>query len=105
MTITEEKTFEFDMRCCNFDSVEPCCRFGYGVTDCVNEYMCFERVQGHLEENFMIIAITSLLHAVCLAFITCAAFVVYVFMRRRQDREREKEENIEKETLFEKLCC
>merc|ERR1712129_130211 len=64
MTITEEKTFEFDMRCCNFDNIEPCCRFGYGVTDCVNEHMCFERVKGHLEENFMIIAMTSLIHSI-----------------------------------------
>eukprot|EP00483_Globobulimina_turgida_P008587 UN08605 len=66
LTDQEEKTFEFHNFCCNFNTIEPCCRLAYGVTDCVNEYFCFEIVEPHLIEQFTIIEVTSAIQSVIL---------------------------------------
>eukprot|EP01083_Nonionella_stella_P154714 498906_1 len=80
LTAVEEKTFEFHHYCCNFYTIEPCCRFGYGVTDCVNEYYCFEKVEEHLIEQFTIIGVTSGIQAFNLLCISLGSMVLYCYM-------------------------
>eukprot|EP00487_Bulimina_marginata_P009478 TRINITY_DN3909_c0_g1_i1.p1 TRINITY_DN3909_c0_g1~~TRINITY_DN3909_c0_g1_i1.p1 ORF type:complete len:165 (-),score=7.20 TRINITY_DN3909_c0_g1_i1:149-643(-) len=52
LTMTEEKIFEWDHFCCNFDTLDPCCRFTYGEGECTNEYICFDKVRPHLVAQF-----------------------------------------------------
>jgi len=104
LTVVEEELFQWERYCCNFDQIEPCCRFGYGVTDCVNEYMCFERVKGPLTENFTIIAVTSLIHAFFLFVVTIGAATIFGIMRYRDIKKQNKENGVKEErwwvTLF-----
>merc|ERR1711902_419125 len=71
MTYVEEQIFEWDHFCCNFDKLDPCCRFTYGEGECVNEYICFERVQPRLIDQFNIIITCSVVHA-------CYLFIVFL---------------------------
>eukprot|EP01084_Bolivina_argentea_P318753 552865_1 len=97
LTVVEERIFEWEHFCCNFDALEPCCRFGYGVTDCVNEFMCFERVEGHLIENFNIIIITSTLHLINMFIITIGAGAVFGMVQHKARKKAEKAQKEKKE--------
>eukprot|EP01083_Nonionella_stella_P093237 261196_1 len=52
LTLEQKRHFEWEHFCCNFNTLDPCCRFTYGERECVNEYVCYEKVKPHLEENF-----------------------------------------------------
>merc|ERR1712228_640714 len=65
MTIHQTLQFQQTFLCCNFDTVMPCCRRD-GQGDCINEFMCYERVDPHLTENFHIIAATSTVQSIYL---------------------------------------
>jgi len=69
--------YQVDELCCNFDSVSPCCRFSPGQGDCVNEFMCLERVAPALLQNFNLIAVTCLLQAIYLFGVSVCAVVLY----------------------------
>eukprot|EP00483_Globobulimina_turgida_P009764 UN09783 len=66
LTDDQEHQFEWEHFCCNFKNLDPCCRFTYGEGECINEYVCFDKVKDHLLENFQIIVVTATLHTVYL---------------------------------------
>merc|ERR1712130_290104 len=79
MTITQTLTFQQTFLCCNFDIVMPCCRRD-GQGDCINEFMCYERVDPHLKENFHIIAATSTLQSIYLFAVAILSLLLCKFI-------------------------
>merc|ERR1712176_905021 len=84
-----------DHFCCNFDKLDPCCRFTYGEGECVNEYICFERVQPHLIDCFNIIITCSVVHAVWLFIVFLATTTLYALLAIR-DKYQEGQETKER---------
>ena len=79
MAIAQELTFQQTFLCCNFDTVMPCCRRD-GQGDCINEFMCYERVEPHLLENFHIIAATSTVQSIYLFGVAVLALLLCKFI-------------------------
>merc|ERR1719295_1199892 len=77
MTIQQTVTFQQQNLCCNFDSVAPCCRFAAGSGECANENMCYDIVEQPLEDNFHLIAVTSMLQTIVLFAVAVMALVLY----------------------------
>lgn len=73
MTYEQEQIYQHDHLCCNFDSIDPCCRWAIGEGECENEYMCFDRVKPHLRAQFKIIGNCAILQTVILAIIMALA--------------------------------
>eukprot|EP01083_Nonionella_stella_P279128 949550_1 len=90
LTAVEEKRLEWHHYCCNFYTIEPCCRFGYGDGDCVNEYYCFEKVEEHLIEQFTIIGVTSGIQAFNLLCISLGSMVLYCYMSYKTYKKKKK---------------
>merc|ERR1712232_1369467 len=80
-----------DHFCCNFDKLDPCCRFTYGEGECVNEYICFERVQPHLIDQFNIIITCSVVHACYLFIVFLLSTTLYAVLSIR-DKYQESQE-------------
>ena len=82
MTYEQEQIYQHDHLCCNFDSIDPCCRWAVGEGECENEYMCFDRVEPHLRTQFKIISNCAILQTVILAIIMSLALglVSYIIM-------------------------
>merc|ERR1740123_654660 len=79
MTITQTNTFQQTFLCCNFDTVMPCCRRS-GQGDCLNEFMCYEKVSPHLLENFNIIAGTSMVQSIYLFVVAIGSLLLCKFI-------------------------
>lgn len=73
MTVEQEQIYQHDHLCCNFDNIDPCCRWAIGEGECENEYMCFERIKPHLETQFRLIGSCAILHTAILAVIMALA--------------------------------
>lgn len=58
--------FQQQNKCCNFDTLPPCCRFAPGQGDCINTEVCYDQITDHLESQFELIAVTNLLQAIYL---------------------------------------
>ena len=84
MTYQQEQLFQHHFLCCNFDHVDPCCRWAVGEGACENEYMCFDRIRPHLMEQFKIISSTASIHAViCGIVFTMALGLVITLQVKR----------------------
>eukprot|EP01084_Bolivina_argentea_P056499 103408_1 len=90
LTATQEKIFEWEHFCCNFKAMDPCCRFTYGENECVNEYVCFEKVEPHLLEQFEIIIISSMLHTIYLFILMLLSAGLYCYMTFKSKRHLNK---------------
>ena len=77
--------FQTENRCCNFDTLTPCCRFAPGQGDCTNTEVCYDQIVNHLESNFELIAVTNLLHSIYLFIITLLAFLLCKLIERNPD--------------------
>ena len=69
----QEQIYQHDHLCCNFDNIDPCCRWAIGEGECENEYMCFERIKPHLQTQFRLIGSCAILHTAILAVIMALA--------------------------------
>ena len=69
MTVEQEQIYQHDHLCCNFDNIDPCCRWAIGEGECENEYMCLERIKPHLQAQFKLIGSCAILHTCILAVI------------------------------------
>eukprot|EP01084_Bolivina_argentea_P307137 530818_1 len=63
LTRVQEIQFQRLMKCCNFITKGPCCRFYPGNGECANKYTCFDIVSPHLVDQFNIIGITGLIQS------------------------------------------
>ena len=82
LTNNQVLQFQTEHKCCNFDSLSPCCRFSAGSGECANTEVCYDQVTPHLESNFELIAITSLFQALYLLVVFLLAAVLCKFIER-----------------------
>merc|ERR1719361_269197 len=73
MTYEQEQIYQHDHLCCNFDNIDPRCRWAVGEGECENEYMCFERIKPHLQTQFRLIGNCAILHTAILACVMVLA--------------------------------
>ena len=66
--VTQEEIYQLEHLCCNFIQLPPCCRFfpGENGPEYVNKLVCYQTVEQHLIDQFMIIAGTSMVQAIYL---------------------------------------
>jgi len=91
--------FEWDHLCCNFITIPPCCRFEPSAERyCINEYVCYEKVEVHLLEQFELIKVTSMFHAIILGIVLLLAVSLCIFLHCKEIREQKQLENGDKDT-------
>jgi len=83
MTYLQESIYQHEHLCCNFDDIDPCCRWAVGEGECENEYICFDRVRPHLEEQFALIGTCSVLHAIICSVVLFLGFGLLVVLQAR----------------------
>jgi len=99
LTATQERVFEWDHLCCNFITIPPCCRFEPSAERyCINEYVCYEKVEVHLLEQFELIKVTSMFHAIILGIVLLLAVSLCIFLHCKEIREQKQLENGDKDT-------
>lgn len=101
MTITQTNTFQQMFLCCNFDTVMPCCRRS-GQGDCLNEFMCYEKVDTHLLENFHIIAATSTIQSIYLFAVAVLALLLCKFIEYNPNDVAKELEDVDLNNLYRK---
>merc|ERR1712176_1254655 len=91
LTATQERVFEWDHLCCNFITIPPCCRFEPSAERyCINEYVCYEKVEVHLLEQFELIKVTSMFHAIILGIVLLLAVSLCIFLHCKEIREQKQ---------------
>merc|ERR1712045_1013588 len=99
LTATQERVFEWDHLCCNFITIPPCCRFEpSAVRYCINEYVCYEKVEVHLLEQFNLIRGTSMFQAIILGIVLVLSGSLCIFLHCKEIREQKQLENGDKDT-------
>merc|ERR1712113_920866 len=99
LTATQERVFEWDHLCCNFITIPPCCRFEPSAERyCINEYVCYEKVEVHLLEQFELIKVTSMFHAIILGIVLLLAITLCIFLHCKEIREQKQLENGDENT-------
>merc|ERR1712045_626915 len=99
LTATQERVFEWDHLCCNFITIPPCCRFEPSAERyCINEYVCYEKVEVHLLEQFELIKVTSMFHAIILGIVLLLAVSLCIFLHCKEIREQKQLENGDENT-------
>jgi len=83
MTYNQEAIYQHEHLCCNFDDIDPCCRWAVGEGECENEYICFDRVRPHLEEQFALIGTCSVLHSIICAVVLFMGFGLLIVLQAR----------------------
>merc|ERR1712113_889077 len=103
LTATQERVFEWDHLCCNFITIPPCCRFEPSAERyCINEYVCYEKVEVHLLEQFELIKVTSMFHAIILGIVLLLAVSLCIFLHCKEIREQKQLENGDENTTKKK---
>merc|ERR1712154_469039 len=88
-----------DHLCCNFITIPPCCRFEPSAERyCINEYVCYEKVEVHLLEQFELIKVTSMFHAIILGIVLLLAVSLCIFFHCKEIREQKQLENGDENT-------
>jgi len=84
MTYNQEAIYQHEHLCCNFDDIDPCCRWAVGEGECENEYICYDRVKPHLEAQFAIIGTCSVLHSIICAVVLFMGFGLLIVLQAKQ---------------------
>ena len=71
-------------------------RFTYGEGECVNEYICFEKVKPHLIDQFNIIITCSAIHSVYLFILFLMSITLYTVLSIRDKIEEKQQDTKEK---------
>merc|ERR1712003_203474 len=64
----------------------------------INEYVCYEKVEVHLLEQFELIKVTSMFHAIILGIVLLLAVSLCIFLHCKEIREQKQLENGDKDT-------
>ena len=78
--------FQTAHRCCNFDTLTPCCRFAPGQGECSNTEVCFDQVTDALQEDFQLIKWTCFVQSIYLFIVTLLAAVLCKWIDRNPKR-------------------
>merc|ERR1712228_1151862 len=85
LTATQERVFEWDHLCCNFEPSAE--RY------CINEYVCYEKVEVHLLEQFKLIQVTSMFQAIILGIVLVLSSSLCIFLHCKDIQDQKKLEN------------
>merc|ERR1712079_254487 len=81
MTYEQEQIYQHHHLCCNFESVDPCCRWAVGEGECENEYICYDRIKPFLQEQFRLIGNCAVLHTSILAIAMAMALGLVIALQ------------------------
>merc|ERR1711971_1432468 len=84
MTLEQEQIYQHDHLCCNFDNIDPCCRWAIGEGECENEYMCVERITPHLQTQFQLIGSCAVMDCIILAIVMVLSLGVVISLQIKQ---------------------